>query len=93
MSVHLSKELRAKHHKRNITVRKEDTVKVLRGQFKGKTGKVERVDLKKTKLYITGIEVSKKDGTKSFFPFEPSNLMIIELNLEDKKRVKGLGRK
>ncbi|MEE9525247.1 MAG: 50S ribosomal protein L24 [Candidatus Woesearchaeota archaeon] len=93
MSVHLSKELKEKHKKRNITVRKGDTVKILRGQFKGKTGKIDRVNLKSTKVYIQGIESTKKDGTKTFYPFNPSNLMIIELNLSDKKRAKSLERK
>jgi len=93
MSVHLSKELKEKYKKRNATARKGDNVKVLRGQFKGKTGKIDRIDVKKTKAYITGVEVAKKDGTKAFYPFDPSNLIIIELNLDDKKRVKSLERK
>ena len=93
LSVHLSKELREKHKKRNITIRKGDTVKILRGQFKGKSGKIDRVNLKTTKVYIQGIESAKKDGTKTFYPFNPSNLMIIELNLNDKRRVKSLERK
>ena len=93
MSSHLSKELRGKYGKRNAEVRKGDSVKILRGQFKGKTGKVDRADVKKSKVYIQGIEVSKKDGTKAFYPFNPSNLMITELKLDDKKRVKGLERK
>lgn len=93
VSIHLTKELRDKHNKRNITVRKGDTVKVLRGQFKGRSGKVERVDLKATKIFITGIENIKKDGTKTLYPFNPSNLMITELDLNDKKRVKSMERK
>jgi len=93
LSIHLSKDLKTKHKKRNITVRKGDTVKILRGQFKGKSGKVDRVDTKKTKVFIQGIEVPKKDGTNTFYPFNPSNLMITELNLDDKKRAKILERK
>lgn len=93
LSVHLSKELREKHKKRNMTARKGDKVKVLRGQFKGKAGKIDRVDLKNSKIYIVGIESTKKDGTKTFYPFEPSNLMIIGLNLDDKKRKEILKRK
>lgn len=84
----LSKELRAKHAMRNKRVIFGDTVKILRGQFKGKTGKVERIDVKKTKLYVAGIELIKKDGSKTSYPLNPSNLMIIELNLKDKKRIK-----
>ena len=93
MASHLSKELREKYSKRNVIVRKEDKVKILRGQFKGKEGKIEKTNIKKTKVYITGIEVVKRDGTKSLHPINPSNLIIVELNLDDKKRVKTLERK
>lgn len=86
MSSHLSKELRLKYGRRNITVRKGDKVKVMRGQFSGKTGKIERVNTKKTKVYITGFELTKKDGTKVLLPIHPSNVMIIELDLNDKMR-------
>ena len=44
---HLSKELRQKYQKRNVGLRKSDKVKIMRGQFKGKIGAVERIDLKK----------------------------------------------
>jgi len=93
ISSHLSKELKEKYKKRNTRVKKGDKVKIVRGQFKGKTGKIERINLKKGKVYITGIEVIKKDGTKVIPPITPSNLIIIELNLDDKKRVKSLQRK
>ena len=93
LNVHLAKELRTKYHKRSVTIRNGDTVKVMRGQYKGKTGKIDQVDIKRTKVIITGIEQSKKDGTKSFVPFEPSNILITELNLTDKKRVKSIQRK
>lgn len=86
LSVHLSPELRKKHNTRSVGLRVGDKVKVLRGQFKTRENKVERVDLKKSKVYITGIERAKKDGAKSHIPLNPTNLMITELNLEDKLR-------
>ena len=49
--------------------------------------------LKQIKVYVTGVEILKKDGTKVLCPLEPSNLMIIELNLDDKKRIKSIERK
>ena len=51
VSVNLSKELRKKAGKRNIPVRKEDKVKILRGKFKGKVGKVLEVKLKISKEF------------------------------------------
>ena len=83
---HLSKELREKYGKRSCSLKTGDKIKVMRGSFKGKTGKVERIDLKKSKIYITGMDAVKKEGTKYLIPFEPTNLMITELNLDDKKR-------
>ena len=88
LSSHLSKDLKKKHNIRNASVRKGDKVKILRGNFKGKTGKIERVDLKQSEVYVTGIEIIKKDGTKTQRPLHPSNLLITELNLEDKRRFK-----
>ena len=58
----------------------------MRGQFKKKEGKIERVDIKRERVYITGIERIKKEGTKLLVAFSPSNLMITELDLNDKKR-------
>jgi len=86
MSAHLSKDLMKKYNRRSIRVRKGDKVTVSRGQFKKKKGNVERVYLKKSKVYISGVEMIKKDGTKVFYPVHPSNLVITELNLDDKKR-------
>lgn len=93
LSAHLSKELMKKHGKRNVPVRKGDTVKIIRGQFRNHVGKVEKVLLRKTKIYVEGAEQIKRDGTKSFYPIHPSNIIITALNLEDKKRQKLLERK
>lgn len=87
MAAHLSKDLMKKYNRRSIRLRKGDKVIVLRGQFKKKKGNVERVDLKKSKVYISGVEMIKKDGTKVFYPVHPSNLAVTELNLDDKKRM------
>ena len=88
LSVNLSKELRKKFGKRNIVVRKGDTVKVMRGKFKLKTGKIMEVNTNKSKVIIEGITVKKQDGSKANIKMRPSNLQIIELNLDDKKRMK-----
>jgi len=93
ISSHLSETLRKKYGKRNIPIRKDDNVKIMRGQFKDKTGKIENVDLKKMRVMIAGIFRTKKDGTKVSVYFNPSNLLIKELNLDDKKRVAALERK
>jgi len=86
MRVHLSTDLRKKHNTRTTQVRVGDKVQIMRGQFTKREGKVEKVDLKREKVYITGIEKIKKNGTKFLVSLSPSNLMIMELILKDKKR-------
>ncbi len=93
MSAHLSKELREKYKRRSLPVRKGDEVEIMRGEFKKKRGKVLRVDLKKYKVYVEGITRKRTDGTERLVPIHPSNLMIVNLNLQDKRRVKILERK
>ena len=86
LSSHLSKELKQKYKIRNISLRTDDKVKIVRGQFKGKTGKIAKVLAKKTKVFIENIQNTKNDGTKTYYPIDPSNLIITELNLTDKRR-------
>ena len=86
VSVNLSKELRKKYNRRNLPVRKDDVVKIMRGKFKKKQGKVISVDLKRLKIVVENIQVKKMDGSKANFPLRPSNLQIIEINTERKNK-------
>ena len=92
MSVNLSKELRKKYKKRSIPLRKKDTVKIMRGKFKGKKGKIMKVALKTQKVEVEGSQIKKQDGSKVNIKLRPSNLQLIELNVEDKKRNKALNK-
>ena len=87
LSVNLSKELRKKHGRRNIPARKGDTIKIMRGKFKKKQGKITEVRLKTGKIIVEGIQAKKQDGSKVNIPLRASNLQIVELNLDDKKRL------
>ena len=90
---HLSKELRKKYSKRSMPLRKGDKVRIMAGQFKKNEDKVESIDLKTTRVFVSGAEITKKDGSKKLIALHPSNLMITELNLDDKLRIKTLEKK
>jgi large subunit ribosomal protein L24 len=90
LSVNLSKELRKKYGKRNIPARKGDIVKITKGKFKKKQGKIIKVNIKMSRIEIEGIQVKKQDGSKVNVKIQPSNLQITELYSEDKKRMKNL---
>jgi large subunit ribosomal protein L24 len=93
LSSHLSKSLREKYKKRSMPIRKGDEVLIMRGKFKGRTGKISRVDLRKNFAYIDGVVRKRTVGTDVQVPFHTSNLQITNLNLGDKRRVKILERK
>jgi len=86
LAAHLSKELRTKYGRRAFALRKGDTVKIMTGESRGKSGKVSEVDLKKLRVAIEGIQITKKEGSKVNLYFQNSNLMITALNMDDKKR-------
>jgi large subunit ribosomal protein L24 len=92
-SAHLSSELRGSRNSRTLPVRTGDTVKVLRGDYKGFEGKISRVDRRDYKIYVDGINREKSDGSSVPVPVHPSKVEVIRLNLDDKWRNKILRRK
>ena len=87
MKSKVSKELKQKTDLTTLSPRTGDSVKVMRGTYKGKTGKISKVKLKEMKIYIEGIERKKRDGTKIMPPIHASNLIIVGM-AEDKRRYK-----
>jgi len=92
MGAPLSEELRDKYGKRSLPLRKGDTVKVMRGDDKGKEGKVRSVDLKNEEITVEGVVVARSDLSEVPRPIHPSNVMITKLELKDKLREDALMR-
>lgn len=84
---HLAKPLAEKLKTRSLRVRKGDTVKVMRGQYAGKSGKVNRIDVENMRVFIDGVEFPKRDGSKGLYPLHPSKIMITDLEGKDKRRL------
>ena len=83
ISSHLEENLLLKYDKRAVPVIKGDTVKVMRGSFKGHEDKIAHINVKKRQIEIEGLVMSKADGNKIAKPLHPSNVMITKLNLTD----------
>ena len=77
--------------KRSLPVRSGDKVRVLRGDFKGHEGEILDVDYNSYKVTIEDVTLSKSDGTAVFLPVDPSNLMIIDADTKDDRRIKNRG--
>jgi large subunit ribosomal protein L24 len=92
MGAMLDKPLREKYGIKNISVRKGDEVKIMRGKFKGKLGKVGKVDIKNIRIQIEGVQRSKKAGEKLETWFHPSTVRIISFEDSDRKRMRRGGK-
>jgi large subunit ribosomal protein L24 len=88
LGVHLNKEMREKlkTKRRSVPVREGDRVKIMRGEHKGKSGKVIRVDLRYSKVYVEGIVRKKGKGGEVPVPIDPSKLLMVEAGFSDKMR-------
>ena len=87
---HLSKDLRQKYGTRSMRVTIGDTVRVLRGEFKGVDGKVKEVNTLKRAVTIEGIKKEKLKGGQFDVYIHSSNLLVTELNTSDKWRIRKL---
>jgi large subunit ribosomal protein L24 len=93
MGALLDKPLREKYRMRNVEVRKGDDVKIMRGKFAKKQGKVGIVDIKNTRIQIDGVQRTKSGGEKLETWFHPSNVKIILLDTSDNRRFKSSKKK
>ncbi|HEX7032493.1 MAG TPA: 50S ribosomal protein L24 [Nitrososphaera sp.] len=86
----LADELRKEYKRKTVRVVKGDSVMVVRGEYKGRGGKVEKVNTENGTLHIEGMQREKVRGGQVKVPIHASNVMITALNLEDKFRANKL---
>ena len=79
----LEESLRKQYGRKNIRVVKGDSIRVMRGEYKGVEGKVEKVNTAHATLHIEGIQREKIRGGQVKVPIHSSNVMVISLNLDD----------
>jgi len=82
----LSDNLREQYGTRSCRLVKGDTVRVVRGEYSGIEGKVEKVNTQKSTLSIEGVQREKVKGGNVKVQIHSSNLIITGLNLDDKYR-------
>ena len=68
---------------RALPVRKGDTVRIMRGGFRGREGKVVSVDRVHGTVVVEAITIEKVDEKKVPRPVHASNLMIIRMDDTD----------
>ncbi|MCI4457580.1 MAG: 50S ribosomal protein L24 [Desulfurococcaceae archaeon] len=93
LTAKLSEDLQKEHGIKRLPVRAGDTVKILRGDWRGHEGKVVEVDLKRVRIYVEGVTIKKADGTPRYYPIHPSKVIITKLGEVDEVRRKIIERK
>jgi large subunit ribosomal protein L24 len=82
--------LREQYHRRSLRVIKGDNVRVVRGEYSGIEGKVEKINTARGSLSIEGIQREKVKGGNVKVQIHASNVTITGFNFDDKRRQKSL---
>jgi large subunit ribosomal protein L24 len=82
----LTDDLREQYGRRSVRVIKGDTVKVMRGEYTGIEGKVEKVNTRRGTLSIEGVQREKVKGGNVKVQIHASNVRVSGLKLDDKYR-------
>jgi large subunit ribosomal protein L24 len=86
ISSHLAENLLLKYDRRSLPVVKGDTVKVMRGNYRGHEDKISKVNVRDQTVEIEGVTITTAKGTKLAKPIHASTLLITKLNVTDKWR-------
>ena len=89
----LSKDLRKKYSRRNARIVTDDNIKIIRGEYKGLTGKVTKIAIGTSSVALEGNKKEKSKGEKVDVFIHSSNVIITSLNTSDKWRIKILEKK
>lgn len=85
---HLDKPLRQRLgiKTRAVQISKGDTVRVVAGGNRGKTGKVTLVSMRRGSIFIDALKKKNARGKEYSLPVSASNVYITDLNLSDRVR-------
>ena len=87
VAAHLNEKLGKEFGSRALTVRKGDTVKVMRGEFFGKEGKITSVNRKSRKIFVEKIVRKVSKGEEKQVPIDASKVLLVDIDRSDRKRI------
>ncbi|KAI6132123.1 translation protein SH3-like domain-containing protein, partial [Pisolithus croceorrhizus] len=86
MSSPLAKDLRTKYSVRSLPIRKDDEVRIVRGKYKDREGKVTQVYRKKWVIYVDRVQRDKSNGASVPIGIHPSKVVITTIKLDKDRR-------
>ena len=90
LSGSLSKDLRKKYGKKSVRIVEGDTVSIIRGEFAGVDGKVTKISIPSKGVNVEGVKKEKLKGEKFDVYVNTTNIIITNLNSNDKWRMNRL---
>lgn len=90
LAAHVDPRLREKGKlaiPRAVPVRKGDIVRIVRGGFRGREGKVVSVDVRNSLVTVEKVVIRKTDEKEVARPIHASNLVIMKLDDTDPRRL------
>lgn len=82
----LSTDLKAKYSTNSVRVRPGDNVKLVRGEYAGVEGKIQKVFPSEGRVTVEGVTREKIAGGTTPLRIHTSNVVVTGLNLDDKFR-------
>ncbi|HYB04729.1 MAG TPA: 50S ribosomal protein L24 [Nitrososphaerales archaeon] len=82
----LSTDLKAKYASNSVRVRPGDSVKLVRGEYAGVEGKIQKVFPQEGRITVEGVTREKIAGGTTPLRIHTSNVVVTGLNLDDKFR-------
>ena len=67
---------------RSLPIRKDDEVRIVRGKYKGREGKVTQVYRKKWVIHVDRVQRDKSNGSSAPIGIHPSNVVITTIKLD-----------
>jgi large subunit ribosomal protein L24 len=86
MTVLLSRELRARFHRRSVPLRKGDTVRVMKGSYLGREERVAKIGRRDYTVTLDNVTLKTGEEKLKPLPIRTNHLVIIRLNLADEWR-------
>jgi large subunit ribosomal protein L24 len=90
MTVPLSRELRRRFGRRNLPLRKGDTVRVMSGSYVGREERVAKIDRRAYSVTLDNVTLKTGEEKLKPLPIRTSYLVITRLNLADAWRRRSL---
>ena len=93
MSCPLAKDLKEEHKIKSIPVRRGDHIKIMRGYYKTKTGRITHISRHRWSIWSKEISRETYNGKTVGIALHPSNCEITKLNMKFKDRQEIIDRK